>query len=272
MEPDMEALGRLREPFPPEQIGKLPKGGVTLDFVGHGFLTARFLDVDPLWNWEPLAVDERGLPVFDEHGGLWIKLTIAGITRLGYGDAAGKTGPNAIKEAIGDGLRNAGMRFGAALELWCKGDPDAYRNPEPDPALAAEVAAANEARGELLAKTKQFGWTPETLQKRFFEDYKKNLLATRDVTLIEGFGRILLEELARTPAPQHDPPSDRLTDAQLRKLNTLLSRERLTGHDARVAWCSDALGIPVESTKELTPDQATRLIDKLENTTQEEPK
>lgn len=127
-------------------------------------------------------------------------------------------------------------------------------NPEPDPALAAEVAAANEARGELLAKTKQFGWTPETLQKRFFEDYKKSLLATRDVTLIEGFGRILLEE------------------AQLRKLNTLLSRERLTGHDARVAWCSDALGIPVESTKELTPDQVTRLIDKLENTTQEEPK
>ena len=39
-EPDVKALAKLREPFPANQIGKLPKGGVTLDFVGHGYLTA----------------------------------------------------------------------------------------------------------------------------------------------------------------------------------------------------------------------------------------
>ena len=44
------------------------------------------------------------------------------MTRLGYGDSQGKTGGNAVKEAIGDALRNAGMRFGIALELWHKGD------------------------------------------------------------------------------------------------------------------------------------------------------
>ena len=132
------ALKKLREPFPANQIGKLPKGGITLDFVGHGYLTARFLDADPQWNWEPLAVDERGLPMLDEHGGLWIRLTIGNVTRIGYGDAGGKKGPNAVKEAIGDALRNAGMRFGAALDLWCKGDPDAP--PPPDPELEAAVA------------------------------------------------------------------------------------------------------------------------------------
>jgi hypothetical protein len=39
---------------------------------------------------------------------------------LGYGDAAGKKGPNAVKEAIGDAIRNAAMRRGVALDLWAK--------------------------------------------------------------------------------------------------------------------------------------------------------
>jgi hypothetical protein len=47
---DLKALAKLREPFPPAQVGKLPKGGMFLDFVGHGWLTQRFLDVDPLWS------------------------------------------------------------------------------------------------------------------------------------------------------------------------------------------------------------------------------
>jgi hypothetical protein len=66
-----------------------------------------------------------GLPAFDSTGGLWIRLTVCGVTRLGYGHAAAKTGidPGAReKEVIGDALRNAAMRFGAALDLWHKGD------------------------------------------------------------------------------------------------------------------------------------------------------
>ncbi|WP_341394033.1 hypothetical protein [Arthrobacter sp. G119Y2] len=135
-------LARLREPFAAHQISKLPKpyrkdsdrgqcrecGGyhglpaMHLDYVGHAALTDRLLEVDPEWTWEPVAFGQDGLPKLDGMGGLWIKLTVCGVTRLGYGDAQGKTGPNAIKEAIGDGLRNAGMRFGAALDLWHKGD------------------------------------------------------------------------------------------------------------------------------------------------------
>ncbi len=146
------ALALLRAPFPPHQISKLPKPTkaqteavkadfkkgirckicgswhhpevIHLDYVGHAALTDRLLDTDAAWSWEPLAFRD-GLPAFDQTGGLWIKLTVCGVSRLGYGHAAAKPGvdPGAReKEVIGDALRNAAMRFGAALDLWHKGD------------------------------------------------------------------------------------------------------------------------------------------------------
>lgn len=147
---DESGLANLRKPFTGSQISKLPKetraqidarktdrntcvnckvcGGwhhknaVHLDYVGHAALTDRLLDTDIEWSWEPLAFTPDGLPAFDRTNGLWIKLTVCGVTRLGYGSADGKSGGDAIKEIIGDALRNAAMRFGAALDLWHKGD------------------------------------------------------------------------------------------------------------------------------------------------------
>src|SRR6059058_5236719 len=104
----------LRKPFPPESVGKLPKGGVMLDYVGHAAVTDRLLAVDPHWSWEPVAFDENGLPAFDARKNLWIRLTICGVTRYGVGDGA------SVKECIGDAIRNAAMRFGVALDLWGK--------------------------------------------------------------------------------------------------------------------------------------------------------
>lgn len=152
MSDEIAALAKLREPFAPHHISKLPKptkaqteavktdfkkgvrcqlcgswhhpNVIHLDYVGHAALTDRLLDTDPQWSWEPVAFRD-GLPAFDQTGGLWIKLTICGVTRLGYGHAAAKPGvdPGAReKEVIGDALRNAAMRFGAALDLWHKGD------------------------------------------------------------------------------------------------------------------------------------------------------
>ena len=111
-------LAKLREPFAPHHISKLPKptkaqtdkvkadfkAGVRckvcgswhhpdvihLDYVGHAALTDRLLDTDPEWSWEPAALTDAGLPAFDGTGGLWIKLTVCGVTRLGYGHAAAK--------------------------------------------------------------------------------------------------------------------------------------------------------------------------------------
>lgn len=148
-----EALNRLRKPFPDGLIGKLPKPTraqtdavkanpragmrcalcsswhhpdvVHLDYIGHAAVTQRLLDADLAWAWEPLAYDGNGLPLFDAAGGLWGKLTVCGVTRLGYGNADKKPTADAgarEKEVIGDFLRNAAMRFGVGLDLWHKGD------------------------------------------------------------------------------------------------------------------------------------------------------
>jgi hypothetical protein len=159
----------LRRPFPKSAIGKMPKGGTYLDYVGHAATTDRLLAVDHEWSWEPVAFDPRGLPQLDEFGGLWIRLTVCGVTRYGYGDAAGKKGPNAVKEAIGDAIRNAAMRFGVALDLWAKEDisntTDAPQErkaerlravPEDDPFYSVPVSGgdgmpAGADRGEAVA-------------------------------------------------------------------------------------------------------------------------
>ena len=164
-------LDLLREPFPAHQISKLPKPTkaqtdevkadfkkgircqicgawhhpqvVHLDYVGHAALTDRLLDADPAWFWEPAAL-HNGLPAFDATGGLWIKLTVCGVSRLGYGHAAAKPmqDPGAReKEVIGDALRNAAMRFGAALDLWHKGD---LHGDDADTATAPPVDMAYE--------------------------------------------------------------------------------------------------------------------------------
>lgn len=158
VEKPKEGLDLLREPFPPHHISKLPKPTkrqteevrndfkkgircqlcgqwhhpqvVHLDYVGHAALTDRLLDCDPNWNWEPVAFSEAGTPLMDDNGGMWIKLTVCGQSRLGYGHPDGKRGGDAIKEVIGDALRNAAMRFGAALDLWHKGD---LHGPEDEP-------------------------------------------------------------------------------------------------------------------------------------------
>jgi hypothetical protein len=156
-------LELLRQPFPAHQISKLPKetkaqidqrkadrnymvfncpicGGhhhknaVHLDYVGHAALTDRLLDCDPHWDWEPYTAP--GLP--NPGNGMWIKLTVCGQSRIGYGHADGKTGGDAIKEIVGDALRNAAMRFGAALDLWHKGDLHLEEAPEP-PAIISDA-------------------------------------------------------------------------------------------------------------------------------------
>jgi len=176
--PAVTGLALLREPFKAHQISKLPKptpaqtaevkadfkkgircdvcgswhhpNVVHLDYVGHAALTDRLLDADPAWSWEPMALRD-GLPAFDATGALWIKLTVCGVTRLGYGHAGIRPGmdPGAReKEAIGDALRNAAMRFGAALDLWHKGelhvDDDEAK---PGPPISAETMAINLLRG-----------------------------------------------------------------------------------------------------------------------------
>jgi hypothetical protein len=193
-----EGLALLREPFPPNQISKLPKptraqtdqvrsdykngircqvcGGwhhpavVHLDYVGHAALTDRLLEADPKWTWEPVATDENGLPMTDSDGGMWIRLTVCGMTRLGYGDAQNKTGPDATKERIGDALRNAAMRFGAALDLWHKG---VLHEAEAVPIILAsdeQLAALGDYAETDLMTDGQKAWLKAARDKITYED------------------------------------------------------------------------------------------------------
>lgn len=118
------AAAALRVPFPPEAIGSLPRAGTKLDYVGHAAVTDRLLAVDPAWTWEPVAFDQAGAPLVTERGRdsvLWIRLTVAGVTRLGVGIV--KTDSFELeKQLISDAIRNAAMRFGVALDLWSKED------------------------------------------------------------------------------------------------------------------------------------------------------
>lgn len=201
MEPP--TLAKLREPFPPNQISKLPKetkaqidarrndkslmvwkcpecGGahhknaVHLDYVGHAALTDRLLDTDPHWTWEPVSFGQDGLPVQDKNGGLWIKLTVLDVTRLGYGAADGKSGGDAIKEIIGDALRNAAMRFGAALDLWHKGDLHVDDTEDETPAGRGKEPNANgqhddRINEEQLALIKQLLDATKTTEGAFLK-------------------------------------------------------------------------------------------------------
>lgn len=192
---DLDALKKLRLTFEPNQISKLPKptskdapkghckecGGyhglpaVHLDYVGHAALTDRLLDVDQTWSWEPFAVSEIGLPLFDASGGLWIRLTICGVTRIGYGHAASKSymDPGAReKEVIGDALRNAAMRFGAALDLWHKGDLHKDQHDDELDAIQEEKKALQE---QEIAKSKELSSAAlKILIEETYEKIEKN--------------------------------------------------------------------------------------------------
>ena len=187
MDKRKSGLDLLRAPFPPHQISKLPKPTkkqtddvkadfkkgircticgawhhpdvVHLDYVGHAALTDRLLDADPQWSWEPVGCDPNtGLPVIN--GGLWIKLTVCGVSRYGFGAADGKQGGDAIKEMIGDALRNAAMRFGAALDLWHKGDLHAD---EPDTGNGGQGGTTDTP---LATEAQQFDITTKAREAR----------------------------------------------------------------------------------------------------------
>lgn len=111
---------------PAELIATLPKGGVQLSYLGHADTTRALIEADPCWTWEPMGRDTNGQPVMerDEGGrpvGLWVWITVCGVTRPAYGSCdAGKR--DAVKELIGDAIRNGAMRFGVAGGLWSKAD------------------------------------------------------------------------------------------------------------------------------------------------------
>jgi len=167
----------------PSIVGKLPKRRknadgswgqpVYLDYVGHADITKILIEVDPLWNWEPVAW-EHGRPAITERDGiatLWVRLTLLGKTMLGCGSVSASK-EDLDKELIGDALRNAAMRFGIALALWSNAEwAETDHKPtvetvtrkyvETSPAPQRVPAPANSPFGpteKQLALIKRLGW------------------------------------------------------------------------------------------------------------------
>jgi hypothetical protein len=133
----------------PKIVGKLPKGGMQLDFVGHADVTKMLIEIDPEWTWEPTAFDANGLPAYRVENGMahmagW--LTILGVRRLGIGSVMHNK-PDLLKELISDFIRNAAMRFGVCLALWTKQEwEDVSHTPSTPVAKPAPVAKVEPAK------------------------------------------------------------------------------------------------------------------------------
>lgn len=186
---------KLREPFPDELIGTIPKGGIQLSYVGHAHVTDRLLQVDPEWTWEPMGLDEHGNPILvqNENGnqgetyGLWIKLTVNGITRPGFGG-----GKNA-KECISDAIRNAAMRFGVALDLWMKDDVKPHgATPKPQPSGNFPIPTGLQASDAQMKKIRALADKTKVTDEQ--------LSSARGVTYEEG--KDILDGLTKAEATE----------------------------------------------------------------------
>lgn len=165
------ALKALREPFPAETVGLLPRATkrnvpetekkhcpdcgafigphIHLSYVGWSAVVDRILSHDLAWTWDAYATDDHGLPMYrDSPNGLevelWIRLTIAGVTRPGVG-IVNKGDEDLGKKLVSDALKNAAAKFGLALSLWSKDELESL--------IGNQVVAATRRRNAPRSST-----------------------------------------------------------------------------------------------------------------------
>lgn len=170
-----------------------------IEFVGHANVTDRLLSIDPEWKWEPVAFAADGLPALTKDGGLWIRLTVAGVTRIGYGGADGKTGDDAVKEAVSDAIKVTAMRFGVALDLWRKeevsgkpaDDAPASNGHQQGQSESPREHPAVTARRALAASCEEHGYDLGRVADRFATQYGQTLREATDPGRIVAFTKLL---------------------------------------------------------------------------------
>jgi hypothetical protein len=176
-----------------------------LDYIGHAGITDRLNQVDPQWTWEPMGFTPAGTPLMSDNG-MWGRMTVLGVTRIGYGDPGRNSGPNAIKETIGDFIRNAAMRFGVGTYLWSKsesalakkrGEEAANEEPQrrdetplvpapqtPDWEAAYKATAGNKLKLEALRHAAKNAGAPENFW--LFAKIAADLAAMEPIEPLEG--------------------------------------------------------------------------------------
>lgn len=207
---DLSAIPEKYSQPDPSSISYLPRAGVQLSYMGHAEITLALLEIDPLWNWEPCAVDPlTGGPVIVPQGKrlvMWAKLTVLDKSVIGVGTCDDNKG-EPEKELIGDFLRNAAMRFGIATKLWSKADsadpvgsassggyqparqnrPRTPQKPVEAPRGPVHPDAATDAQVKLLAIQCQKAGIEEANRVEFVGNLiGRPIKSTRDLTKVEA--------------------------------------------------------------------------------------
>jgi len=278
----------------PSIVGKLPRGGITLDFVGHAEITKILIEVDPNWSWEPVAWTTDGRPAIATVNGMavmWGKLTVLGQTRLGVGSARHDK-PDLDKELIGDFLRNAAMRFGISLSLWSKSEWEeqqaAPRKPaEPKPvsqdfvtkfrdackkkginpddvakAAGVDLAAVTDADAPKLRDAFKAAGTKQAQHQA--DDGKFRGPVTEEA-IKHVFGeqvRVVAESKPDNPTPKN--PGEPATKPQLGKIRALLNAKGISSFTEKTEVCADLINRPITKLEQLTQGEASQCIDILD--------
>ena len=272
----------------PSIVGKLPRGGITLDFVGHAEINRILIDIDVNWNWSPVDF-VNGRPAINETNGMatmWGYLTILGKTMLGVGSVRSDK-PDLDKELIGDFLRNASMRFGICLSLWSKSEWDEH--PPAAPKVDGKVSDENIERFRTACKDANLD--PNLVAQKAglilvgLKDSEMPLLrdtfkmmkaappdAPTNVPLsAKELEAAVIKTFTATPTePVHVPnkppkePNAAASSAQLGKLKALMMAKGFATPEAKLELATDACKRPIGSLSQMKAGEVAELIDVLD--------
>jgi len=266
----------------PSIVGKLPRGGITLDFVGHAEITRILIDIDPNWSWEPCGW-VNGRPAITETNGMatmWGNLTILGKSMLGVGSVRADK-PDLDKELVGDFLRNASMRFGICLSLWSKSEWEEPAAPAPKP--AGVVSQENIERFKTACKqanldpnevAKQAGvlliGLKDTDMAKLRDTFKQMKEQPKPLTNAEA-EKAIVETFKATPVePVHNPnvkpsnPDSKVGGTQLAKLKALMNAKGFDTPEAKLELAVGSVKHPLNDLNEMTKGEVWELIETLD--------
>lgn len=208
-----------------------------LDYEGHADITLDLIEIDPrhTYGW---ATDGAGSPVVVQRNGTlelhgWLELH--GVTRAGVGTCEPKA--DAMKELIGDLLRNCAMRFGVATRLWSKAD--------------------------RLGHAYDAGQTATSPARRAPREPKKSTpsVPTNNAPLVppaEGVDTSAADEHAKGLGFKNAAQQRAMLNG-VHALTKAAGIDQAGDRDAWLAVCADAAGYVVTTSKDLTPEQVDNL-------------
>ena len=274
----------------PSIVGKLPRGGITLDFVGHAEITRILIDIDPLWNWSPVEI-VNGRPAINETNGMatmWGYLSILGKTVIGVGSVRADK-PDLDKELIGDFLRNASMRFGICLSLWSKSEWEEHPAPA-QPKVDGKVSEQNidrfkaacveakldpnkvaEKAGLILVglKDSEMGLLRDTFKAMKnappaeptdvpFKDAKE-----LEAAVLKTFGGTSVEPV-HVPNKPPKNPNAAASSSQLGKLKALMMAKGFSTPAGKLELATDACKRTITDLSQMKAGEVAELIDVLD--------